>query len=460
MAILQLIAAVCVGTVAYFLYNLFKHRNATRVRAHSFSSDSSTRRTHDSDYTSVFPPSQRHVLGELLDTDVKEPSRPLTTESLVKMDADYRHADPASRIFSGFTVGEVKALGNFPDYAKLSGVPGPSPLKGFDVDSASPRPYRPFRWAYHQTMSFQKLDPDYWIELESTYRERIVQRRELYAQHGSDVLQALPGSELACKELMEMVLQYICARYPDSFRVDNNVLYNNILGTSTDLEKVHPLHVLLHNVPEDFAITLRNEKTGRYHFRAGVVLSTLGWKLSQKIGLELSGIHAPVPSYKEKMAFSMDRFFTRMPAPSPIQRGSWGLEIGQPLFLPTDHADWSHRDSQNPSLRPDDLFLRVDWQTLRRLPLSGGIVFNFKALFTPLTQFQHEPYVPLLVLKILSEGEEGIMRYKGTWHVEHIARPALEEYARAQLERGLVEKDWTERTLDEYPFFPGYNGGS
>ena len=39
-----------------------------------------------------------------------------------------------------------------PDYAKLTGVPVPRPLYHFDIDRAKPRPYRPFRWEYHQTM--------------------------------------------------------------------------------------------------------------------------------------------------------------------------------------------------------------------------------------------------------------------------------------------------------------------
>lgn len=39
-----------------------------------------------------------------------------------------------------------------PDYFKLSGVPAPKPLPDFDVDKTKPRPYRPFRWTYHQNM--------------------------------------------------------------------------------------------------------------------------------------------------------------------------------------------------------------------------------------------------------------------------------------------------------------------
>jgi hypothetical protein len=102
------------------------------------------------------------------------------------------------------------------------------------------------------------------------------------------------------------------------------------------------------------------------------------------------------------------------------------------------------------------LNLRVDWQTLRRLPLSGAVVFNFKALFTPITEFRNEPYIPSLILKILTEGKENIMKYKGTWHVEHVVKPTLEEYERFQIESELIEKDWQPETLPEAPFFRGW----
>jgi hypothetical protein len=41
---------------------------------------------------------------------------------------------------------------DFTDYFALTGVPPPKPLPDFDIDKALPRPYRPFRWKYHQTM--------------------------------------------------------------------------------------------------------------------------------------------------------------------------------------------------------------------------------------------------------------------------------------------------------------------
>jgi hypothetical protein len=153
------------------------------------------------------------------------------------------------------------------------------------------------------------MESDWWLELESTYEERIKQRLDLYAEHGEDILQALPGSELACKEVMEMALQFLCARYPHYFKLspDNKQFHNDILKTTTDLMHTPPLHVLLHNIPEDFALMLRDPKTGLYILRAGVICSALGWNLGTKINLPLSQVHSPIPDYKEKMEFSMDR---------------------------------------------------------------------------------------------------------------------------------------------------------
>lgn len=39
----------------------------------------------------------------------------------------------------------------FPDHAAISGVPLPTPLLQFDIDTAKPRPYRPFRWSVHSS---------------------------------------------------------------------------------------------------------------------------------------------------------------------------------------------------------------------------------------------------------------------------------------------------------------------
>lgn len=307
-------------------------------------------------------------------------------------------------------------------------------------------------------IALTKMEPDWWLEIDSEYAQQIQQRLDLYKQHGPGVLQQLPGCEAAAKELMEMTIQFLCARYPQCFQLDRatNTFCDRILQKTTDLTATPPLHVILHHIPEDFAIMLRDPLTGEYFFRGGIICSSLGWNLASKIGLPLREIHATVPHYGEKMRFSMDRYFAKMPTDKPIQRGSWGLEIDKPLYMPAGHPHEKLREQQDPSHTLDRCHLRVDWQTLRRLPLSGAIVFNFKALFTPVTEFRNEAYIPALLLKILKEGDQELMNYKSTWHTEHIIIPALERWKKEQEDSGLVADDWQPETLVEAPFWPGW----
>ena len=126
------------------------------------------------------------------------------------------------------------------------------------------------------------------------------------------------------------------------------------------------------------------------------------------------------------------------------------------MYMPPGDPHEKYRDMQDESLTLDRCRLRVDWQTLRRLPLSGGIVFNYKAVFTPITEFRTEPYIPSLILHVVQNGKKSIMQYKGTWHTEHIVLPALEAYRKEQIEKGIVPEDWEPHTLEESPWFPGW----
>lgn len=174
------------------------------------------------------------------------------------------------------------------------------------------------------------MEPDWWLELENTYVERIQQRKQLFATHGKAVLDCLPGSEAACKETMEMALQFLVARYPQYFSLSHtttnltsapDLFINKILDREFHIREMDPLIVILENVPEDFALTMQDTDTGLYEFRAGVICSSLGWNLGTKLGMTLAEIHAPVPDYKEKLKPSIDRCATlHQQSPPTIER--------------------------------------------------------------------------------------------------------------------------------------------
>ena len=174
--LLLLAVTFCLSTVSYFTFNkrqreLLAKRFQWRSRRPSSAGTPPRSLTPETkvpnngsspvDYVDSFPPSRREALANLA------PSLPvaerenligheidpeLFARSLIPLSADYRECDGNKYTPTGFSLEEVRVLGDFPDYATLSGVPLPQAYEKFDIEKANPRPYRPFRWAYHQTM--------------------------------------------------------------------------------------------------------------------------------------------------------------------------------------------------------------------------------------------------------------------------------------------------------------------
>ena len=118
------------------------------------------------EYKNIFPPFQRETLSKVAKrypSPMKEnlPSGEVDDvtfrKNIIPFTANYEDCGPSTYTPMGLSVAEVKALGDFPDYAELSGVPRPNPYQEFRIDTAVARPYRPFRWAYHQTMCTSSL---------------------------------------------------------------------------------------------------------------------------------------------------------------------------------------------------------------------------------------------------------------------------------------------------------------
>lgn len=118
------------------------------------------------EYKDIFPPSSREVLlkvAESLSTSqkkkigIQEINQEEFTKNIIPFEADYRQCGPSTYTPMEISMAEIEALGDFPDYSKLSGVPLPEAYKKFEIEKALSRPYRPIRWAYHQTMCMLTL---------------------------------------------------------------------------------------------------------------------------------------------------------------------------------------------------------------------------------------------------------------------------------------------------------------
>lgn len=117
----------------------------------------SPKKQKQNSYRDALPPQRRQALSKIAKGAVLEVDEQEISRHILPVTTDYQTCQDTKYTPTGFSVQEVRDLGEFPDYAELSGLPSPQPYHEFDIDKALPRPYRPFRWAYHQTMCMSPL---------------------------------------------------------------------------------------------------------------------------------------------------------------------------------------------------------------------------------------------------------------------------------------------------------------
>jgi len=105
---------------------------------------------------------------------------------------------------------------------------------------------------------------------------------------------------------------------------------------------------------------------------AGAVAHPNRWRLADKLGRPLLGVHEPVPGYEGRLAGQVDRVLRSLRPDRAVERRSWALLDDPTLHQPVPTSGVPERFS------PDRLWLRVERQALRRLPATGAVVFAIR----------------------------------------------------------------------------------
>lgn len=356
---------------------------------------------------------------------------------------------------------------NSSSYQSNEPLPKPTPLMitPDQVKNYDDRPWRPFRWPYHQTMSIYKLDINHWLDMDKYYWHYIEEKKRIWHKYGRENIDWLPEAYDACYELMEVVLTHLIERYPllftilidkgDGGRIVRNELTKEILDMTLPL-KDHPLMYVTKMAKEDFYVVLKNEDDGKHYLKAAAVPFPGGsFGIDEKIGRHLDFIHTDVPYYEEKLKKSMERWFERLEPNGPVERASWyitwdhKLKVNNIYQLPKFVPDL---DELMKSTDPRQFNVRVERQTLRRLPKSRAIIFTNHPIFYSIDEMKDEPNVPSLLKKIIYEAPEGIIKYKNFDFIRDHISGYLDKLIQRQKDLGLIELDAPVKTLPTYPF--------
>ncbi len=164
-------------------------------------------------------------------------------------------------------------------------------------------------------------------------------------------------------------------------------------------------------VPDDLTVlrSMPSEAGEQLPFVAGVVCSPSRWKLSEKIGHDMLTVHKPVALYAEHIGAAVDTTLTRLSPDKPIWRSNWTLEDHPALFqpYPPDRPQVEH---------PSELWIRIERETLRRLPRTRGILFTIRGFQEPLSSWVNRgPEAVRTLRELVFRLPDALARYKSVY---------------------------------------------
>jgi hypothetical protein len=279
-------------------------------------------------------------------------------------------------------------------------------------------------------MGIKALDLAEWIEIDERFAAQLAERRALLDERANEVLAALPESEPGQRELLELLLDHLPARFPQHYRRLEGRIENRIIGESFALEAWHdaPLALAGRLVQEDLCLMQRSV-TG-YRLVAAVLCFPAHWRLADKLGRPLETIHAPVPGFGERLAAPVDRFFASIQVARPVWRVNWSLVDQPTLFLPPEHR--GHPQPISAEQAGTQLWLRVERQTLRRLARSGDVVFGIHTHVDPLHDAIDSPAAAQALAARIREMPDAMARYKSILPIRAPLLAWLDRRAEAQ----------------------------
>lgn len=249
------------------------------------------------------------------------------------------------------------------------------------------------------TIGLAQLDPDRWIEPDERLQHYLDEKRRLLSQARGAVFAAADGTEDAQRELLAVLADHLPARYPEIYRRDGDTM---IVGEErVALEGDAPLVVAGSLVQDDLVLMQRTDDGWR--LRAGYVAFPSSWALAEKYGRTMDEIHAPVPGFEHgtRNAELIARMFDNLPPGRFVERFNWAVNVDGALHLPKSKSEGVAASAIE--MTEERTFIRIERQTLRKLPMTGAIVFTIRIYSDPLAMLRSRPDARALALSFVEQ---------------------------------------------------------
>ena len=261
-----------------------------------------------------------------------------------------------------------------------------------------------------------------WLELDDKFEEEILLKKNLLNTNRDKVLQISKGSEDEQEEILESILNYLQKFHSDKYKFSKDSIY---IKSTNDLYDLHqfknPIELASLLVQED--LVLMSPKEDKFYLEAASLSAPSHWSLTEKFSKSLLDLHDGVPGYKEDIGKRVDEIFNKLPTERILERYNWSIYDDPKLFQPVHSKPFvEFRETI-----PNRLFLRVERQTIRKLPKYGSVLFTIRVHVDPIESILSDKH-SLESLKMAVENlSEPMKEYKSINQFEKILLDWLED---------------------------------
>lgn len=228
-----------------------------------------------------------------------------------------------------------------------------------------------------------------WIDVDDRLPAYLDDKQWLFADRHDAVFAAEPDTEAAQAETLSLLAAHLTTQFPHLYQRHADTI--DILPAKRQVDlaatATAPLQIAAGLVQEDLVL-MRHGASG-WRVAAAALCFPSSWRLADKVGRPIHEVHAPVPGFGAgtRGAQIVARMFDAMLPGVWALRWNWSLYGDDALH----HPDESPPHRFGTGDRADPVFLRLERQTLTKLPVSGDIVFTIRIYVDPLEAVARQP---------------------------------------------------------------------
>lgn len=224
------------------------------------------------------------------------------------------------------------------------------------------------------------IAPADWLQRDDAFAGQMAERDRLIRERLADVHAETRAAAAAADELLALVLAHLDG-VPGYERTGGAMRRPD--GVAVPLDGA-PLVVAGRLVQEDLVLLDKDEGAAEHRIVAAILCFPSNWTLAEKLGMPLVRVHLPVPQYDETVARRVQRLFDAVRPEAPLMRAN---------LLPYAHAELHspRPEFSRHSPGPGEVrFVRVERQTILRLPRTRAVVFSIHVCQVPLAAIAGE----------------------------------------------------------------------